>query len=78
VITSLATPPGWSTDEFAAACRALGYEVAFASRYLRRRGWVQIATMGEAAQDALRPLFAGLARRLADGSRSRDLDPVGA
>ncbi len=35
VVTSFAPPPGWSPDEFAAACRLLGYDVAHASRYLR-------------------------------------------
>ncbi|MFI5458505.1 MAG: aminotransferase class V-fold PLP-dependent enzyme [Isosphaerales bacterium] len=81
VVTTFATPRGWSTHDFAAACRSLGYEVAFASRYLRRRGWVQIATMGEVLEDDLRPLFAGLARHLArsrDQSRPQAPDRVGA
>jgi aspartate aminotransferase-like enzyme/GNAT superfamily N-acetyltransferase len=72
VITTFAPPPGWSTDAFAAASRALGYEIAHASGYLRRRGWVQIATMGDLAEDDLKPLFAGLAHRLArSAGRSR-------
>jgi aspartate aminotransferase-like enzyme len=81
VVTTFATPPGWSANHIAAACRALGYEVAYASRYLRRRSWVQIATMGEVAPDDLRPLFAGLAFHLAgsaDRSRPRAPDRVGA
>ncbi len=65
VITTFAPPPGWTSDVFAAACRELGYEIAYASGYLRRRGWVQIATMGDLAEDDMKPLFAGLARRLA-------------
>lgn len=65
VITTFAPPPGWSSDAFAAACRELGYEIAHASGYLRRRGWVQIATMGDLTEDDMEPLFAGLARRLA-------------
>jgi aspartate aminotransferase-like enzyme len=74
VVTTFAPPPGWSAEAFAAACRALGYEVAHASGYLRRRGWVQIATMGELTEDDLKPLFAGLARQLArPGGRSHRL-----
>jgi aspartate aminotransferase-like enzyme len=64
VVTTFAAPPGWSTDDFADACHDLGYEIAHASSYLRRRGWVQIATMGAVTEDDLRPLFYGLARRL--------------
>jgi aspartate aminotransferase-like enzyme len=72
VITTFAPPQGWSSDAFASACRALGYEIAHASDYLRRRGWVQIATMGDLAEDDMKPLFAGLARRLArSAGRSR-------
>jgi aspartate aminotransferase-like enzyme len=81
VITTFAPPPGWSAEGFAAACRALGYEIAHASRYLRRRGWVQIATMGEVSDADLEPLFAGLARRLArpaGKNRPCPLDRVGA
>jgi aspartate aminotransferase-like enzyme/predicted N-acetyltransferase YhbS len=64
VVTTFAPPPGRSAVEFAAACRSLGYEVAHASDHLRRRGWVQIATMGEIRPEDLPPLFAGLARWL--------------
>jgi aspartate aminotransferase-like enzyme len=80
VVTSFAPPPGWSPEAFASACRSLGYEVAHASDYLRRRGWVQIATMGEVAREDLEPLFAGLARRLArtaDRGRILARDQVG-
>jgi aspartate aminotransferase-like enzyme len=69
VVTSFTSPPGWTAQEFAATCRALGYEIAFASAYLRRRGWLQIATMGDLAEDELRPLFAGLGRQLAERNR---------
>jgi aspartate aminotransferase-like enzyme/GNAT superfamily N-acetyltransferase len=72
VITTFGPPPGWSSDAFAAACRGLGYEIAYASGYLRRRGWLQIATMGDLAEEDVTPLFAGLARRLArSAGRSR-------
>jgi aspartate aminotransferase-like enzyme len=71
VITTFAPPPGWSSDAFAAACRAMGYEIAHASGYLRRRGWLQIATMGDLAEEDVKPLFAGLARRLARSAGRR-------
>jgi aspartate aminotransferase-like enzyme len=70
VVTSFASPPGWPAQDFATTCRSLGYEIALASAYLRRRGWLQIATMGDLAEDELRPLFAGLARQLAERNRS--------
>jgi aspartate aminotransferase-like enzyme len=77
VVTTFAPPPGYTPGEFAALCRALGYEVAFASHYLRRRGLVQIATMGSLANDDLRPFFDRLARHLdqrANGSPRRGKD----
>ena len=67
VVTTF-SPPGNSADAFASACRSLGYEIAYESHYLRRRGWAQIATMGAVDKDDLLRLFAGLARRL-KGSR---------
>jgi aspartate aminotransferase-like enzyme/GNAT superfamily N-acetyltransferase len=67
VVTTFA-PPGHSADAFASVCRSLGYEIAHASDYLRRRGWAQIATMGAVDRDDLLRLFDGLARRLG-GSR---------
>lgn len=68
VVTTF-TPPGRSSDHFALFCRSFGYEVAYASDYLRRRGWAQIATMGDVEEDSLRRLFDGLARRFARHSR---------
>jgi aspartate aminotransferase-like enzyme len=70
VITSFMPPEGWTAEDLAAACRSLGYELAYASRYLRRRNWVQIATMGDITRDDLRPIFAGLAKLLAPISLS--------
>ncbi len=73
VITSFAPPSGLSADSFASACRSIGFEVAHASGYLRRRGWAQIATMGAVDRDDLTRLFDGLARRL---GRSKPDAPV--
>lgn len=57
VITTFAPPDGWSVDRFLDACRAWGYELAGRSGYLRDRGLVQIATMGDVSKDDLGPLF---------------------
>ena len=77
VVTTFAPPPGWSAEEFARRA-ALGYEIAHASRYLRHRGWVQIATMGELTEDDLKPLFAGLSRpaRPARRPEAGDLEQI--
>jgi aspartate aminotransferase-like enzyme len=47
-----------------------GFEVAWQSRYLQRRNWLQIALMGEIDDDALRRLPAELAARVDANQRS--------
>lgn len=64
VVTSFALPPGRDRRDFAAACRALGFEVATASPYLEARGWVQVATMGAVAPADVDRFLLGLARWL--------------
>jgi len=56
VITTF-RPPGGTPDEFALLCRAFGYRINAVSPYLRERGLVQIATMGDLTSVQLAPLF---------------------
>jgi len=65
VLTTFTPPEGWDADEILAACRALGFEIAGESDYLRARGWLQIATMGAVTLADCDALFQGLADRLA-------------
>ena len=44
--------------EFARRCTRAGFRIAHESEYLRRRGWGQIATMGDLDRVRLEPLFA--------------------
>jgi aspartate aminotransferase-like enzyme len=64
VLTTFAPPQGWSADEFRAACRQLGFEVAGESDYLKLQGLLQIATMGAVTPSDCETLFQGLEQRL--------------
>jgi aspartate aminotransferase-like enzyme len=57
VVTTFVLP---STD-FARRCARAGFRIAHESDYLQRRGWGQIATMGDVDQSRLEPLFAWMA-----------------
>ncbi len=46
IVTTFAPPMGYSSEHFALLCRACGFEIAHRSGYLRERGLVQIANMG--------------------------------
>src|SRR6266852_541559 len=45
-VVTLALPPDMGTAEIGEAMLARGYRIAFESRYLRERNWIQIAWMG--------------------------------
>jgi aspartate aminotransferase-like enzyme len=61
VITTF-LPPAGDPAQFLARCRSWGFELAGESSYLRERGWVQIATMGDVTREACRPFFEQLDR----------------
>ena len=61
VITSFRPPTGQQQDEFLRYCSGLGYDLSGRSVYLRRRGLVQIATMGDVSRDDCRRFFEKLA-----------------
>jgi len=58
-------PAGTTACEFAGLAGELGFLVAHESGHLRRRGWLQIATMGDVFEVDVRRLFAGLGRHFA-------------
>jgi aspartate aminotransferase-like enzyme len=60
VITTFYPPQGMSPARFVERCRNWGYEVAGLSNYLKERGLVQIATMGNVQRSDLDGLFARL------------------
>lgn len=64
VITTFTPPPGVKADQLLEHCRQGGYELAGDSQYLRDRGWVQIATMGNVTLDDCRNLFDHLSHSL--------------
>ena len=52
-IVTVALPPQASSSEVAARAAEKGLEIAFNSRYLIERNWIQIALMGEYSRTAL-------------------------
>jgi aspartate aminotransferase-like enzyme len=56
VVTTFREP----APRFLDSCRAIGFEIAGDSGYLRERGWVQIATMGAVTEAHIHRLFDGL------------------
>ena len=60
VITSFEPLPGDSPGEVVRRCCEAGFSIASESDYLRQRGWLQIATMGDIAREDLVPLFPAL------------------
>jgi aspartate aminotransferase-like enzyme len=65
VITSFVCPRNMGSAAFVALCRKWGFDVAGLSRYLERRGWSQIATMGPVRESDVRRFLATLARWMA-------------
>jgi aspartate aminotransferase-like enzyme len=57
VVTTFALP----SADFARRCARAGFRIAHESDYLQRRGWGQIATMGDVNRSRLEPMFAWLA-----------------
>jgi hypothetical protein len=47
--------------DFPRRCARAGFRIAYESEYLQRRGWGQIATMGDVDRSRLEPLFAWIA-----------------
>lgn len=69
VITTFAPPAGYDSEQFVAVCRSWGYELAGDGRYLGKRGYVQIGTMGDTDEAMLDGFFVRL-EALRDGSSS--------
>ncbi|MCY2931798.1 MAG: aminotransferase class V-fold PLP-dependent enzyme [Planctomycetota bacterium] len=67
VITTFFPPAGAAHEDFLAQCRRWGYEIAGASEYLRRRGLVQIATMGDFRPEDCLALLERLSSHAASG-----------
>jgi aspartate aminotransferase-like enzyme len=59
-IVTLALPAEISSVDLAAQAAATGYAVAYNSRYLLERNWLQIALMGEYSSSRLLELVATL------------------
>lgn len=57
IVTTFALP----SANFARRCARAGFRIAHESDYLQRRGWGQIATMGDVDQRRLEPLFSWIA-----------------
>jgi aspartate aminotransferase-like enzyme len=57
VITTFAPPRGMSATEVVARSRRAGFEIAGESQYLRDRGLLQLATMGDVSMDHVRSFF---------------------
>ena len=57
VVTTFALPSG----DFVRRCARAGFRIAHQSEYLERRGWGQIATMGDVNRNRLEPLFGWMA-----------------
>ena len=60
VVTTFPVPAGTTTEEFLARMQGAGHRLAGASRYLRERGWAQVATLGEVSDADLEDLLAAL------------------
>lgn len=78
VITTFEPPGSCDVREFIELCRSWGFELAAHSGYLRERGWVQIATMGDIDEAVLAPLFRGLGGLVTDGEIRRPSSRSGA
>lgn len=65
VITSFVCPRHMGSAAFVTLCRKWGFDVAGLSRYLERRGWSQIATMGPVRESDVRRFLATLGRWMA-------------
>ncbi|MEX2219268.1 MAG: aminotransferase class V-fold PLP-dependent enzyme [Phycisphaerales bacterium] len=61
VITTFVCPKSMTSARFVARCRSWGFEVAGLSEYLERRGWAQIATMGDVRPSDVGRLMSHLA-----------------
>jgi aspartate aminotransferase-like enzyme len=57
VVSTFALP----SADFVRRCARAGFRIAHQSEYLERRGWGQIATMGDVDRSRLEPLFAWMA-----------------
>src|SRR5919108_311200 len=70
-VITLQVPAEVGSANMARALARKGIEVAWQSRYLRERNWLQIALMGEIDEAALRRLPALLSALLRDGLGAR-------
>jgi aspartate aminotransferase-like enzyme len=70
-VITLQVPADTSSADVARALARKGIEVAWQSRYLRERNWLQIALMGEIDAAALQRLPALLSALLRDGLGAR-------
>lgn len=57
VVTTFVPPNGDSAADFVARCRSWGFAIGGQSGYLAERRFVQVATMGAIAREALVPFF---------------------
>ena len=68
-IVTVPMPAGIRAAEVAAALSARGFDLAWQSRYLQQRNWLQVALMGEIDESALRVLPDVLATYVAPAPR---------
>lgn len=60
VVQTLLLPPGIRAESVGLAMRAMGYQIAFESEYLRSRNWVQLCMMGEVRAEEVRGVVRAL------------------
>ena len=70
VITSFDTPFNLSCKDFLTICRGWGYELSGLSKYLAKRQWAQIATMGNMTIRDCAPFFTYFEAWLSDHKKS--------
>ena len=64
VVHTLVLPPATRAENVGLALRALGYQIAFESEYLRARNWIQLCLMGEVRAVEVRGVMRALVREL--------------
>jgi aspartate aminotransferase-like enzyme len=61
-VVTVALPPEIGAEGLAGAMLARGYRIAYESRYLRERNWIQLAWMGQVDREAALEAVAALAQ----------------
>lgn len=63
-VTTFSPPTGIDTETFCRLCEESGYILGGLSGYLKARGWLQLATMGDVEVKKVQPLFERLGQRM--------------